>query len=178
MCDGDGKSLILLLTEGQVSDDRGAATVLPVLPDADVLIADRGCDSGWFRQALTGLGIEPCIPGRENRKQSVEYDQDRYKQRNKVERRVAQVLRLAWLAPSIVEAIASGAQPERLKAIILDEAYREVAMREGERTVSVPIAQAVVRALGVRHAGGERSHRRHHRAHRRRGARPDLSADM
>jgi hypothetical protein len=28
VCDGDGKPLILLLTEGQVSDYRGAATVL------------------------------------------------------------------------------------------------------------------------------------------------------
>jgi hypothetical protein len=31
--------LILLLTEGHVSDYRGAATVLPDLPDADRLIA-------------------------------------------------------------------------------------------------------------------------------------------
>ena len=32
--------MILLLTEGQVSDYRGAATVLTDLPDAEVLIAD------------------------------------------------------------------------------------------------------------------------------------------
>ncbi len=43
--------MILLLTEGQVSDYRGAATVLPDLPDAEVLIADKGYDSDWFRQA-------------------------------------------------------------------------------------------------------------------------------
>ena len=34
--------MILLLTEGQVSDYRGAASVLPDLPDAEVLIADKG----------------------------------------------------------------------------------------------------------------------------------------
>jgi hypothetical protein len=32
----------LLLTEGQVSDYRGAATFLPALPDAKLMIADRG----------------------------------------------------------------------------------------------------------------------------------------
>ena len=37
VCDQEGKPLILLLTEGQVSDYRGAATVLPDLPEADVL---------------------------------------------------------------------------------------------------------------------------------------------
>lgn len=44
---------------------------------------------------------------------------------------------------------------ERMKSIILDEAYREVAMRGGDRTVSVPIAQAVVRALGVKAVKGD-----------------------
>jgi transposase len=78
--------LILLLTEGQVSDYRGAATVLPALPDADILIADRGYDSDWFREALTDRSIEPCIPGRKNRKLPVDYDTACYKQRNLVER--------------------------------------------------------------------------------------------
>jgi transposase len=78
--------LILLLTEGQVSDYRGAATVLSALPEAKVMIADRGYDSDWFREALTDQGIEPCIPGRKNRKKPIQYDTDRYKQRNRVER--------------------------------------------------------------------------------------------
>ena len=89
--------MILLLTEGQVSDYRGAATVLPDLPDADVLIADKGYDSDWFREALTGLKIEPCIPGRANRKAPILYDADLYKQRNQVRpvRRPARSDRLA-----------------------------------------------------------------------------------
>lgn len=44
---------------------------------------------------------------------------------------------------------------ERMKAIIYDEAYREVPMRDGERTVSVPIAQAVIRSLGVKAVKGD-----------------------
>ena len=60
--------------------------MLPALPDADILIADRGYDSDWFREALCDRGIEPCIPGRKNRKLPVAYDAHRYKQRNLVER--------------------------------------------------------------------------------------------
>jgi putative transposase len=80
--------LILLFTEGQVSDYRGAATVLPNLPDADVLIADKGYDrcEARFREALTDLEIEPCIPGRANRKAPILYDAQLYKQRNRIER--------------------------------------------------------------------------------------------
>ncbi len=43
---------------------------------------------------------------------------------------------------------------ERLKDIILDEAYRTVSVRDGERSVTVPIAQAVVRSLAVNAAKG------------------------
>ena len=78
--------MILLLTEGQVSDYRGAATVLPALPDAEVLIADKGYDSDWFRETLYELEIAPCIPGRANRKAPIPYDADLYKQRNRIER--------------------------------------------------------------------------------------------
>lgn len=60
--------------------------MLPALPDADRLIADRGYDSNWFRAALEGREIKPCIPGRKNRKEPIEYDADLYKQRNLVER--------------------------------------------------------------------------------------------
>ncbi len=76
----------MLLTEGQVSDYKGAATVLPALPDADLLIADRGYDADWIRAALEGRGIAPCIPGRKGRTEPVEYDEERYKDRNLIER--------------------------------------------------------------------------------------------
>jgi hypothetical protein len=45
VCDEDGKPLILLLIEGQVSAWRGAATVLSDLPDANFLIADKGVEA-------------------------------------------------------------------------------------------------------------------------------------
>jgi transposase len=73
-------------SEGQVSDYRGAAAMLTALPDANMLIADKGYDSDWFREALESLGIEPCIPGRSGRKEPVKYDEVAYKQRNRIER--------------------------------------------------------------------------------------------
>lgn len=44
---------------------------------------------------------------------------------------------------------------ERLKDIILDEAYREVPVRDGDRNVTVPMAQAVIRAMSVKAAKGD-----------------------
>jgi putative transposase len=82
----DGRPLILLLTEGQVSDYRGAATVLPALPQADTLIAGRGYDSDGFRAALNERNILPYIPDRKNRKVSIKYDKNIYKRRNLIER--------------------------------------------------------------------------------------------
>ncbi len=49
---------------------------------------------------------------------------------------------------------------ERMKAIILDEAYRTITVRDGDRNVSIPMAQAVIRSLAVNAAKGQ------HRAQR------------
>lgn len=43
---------------------------------------------------------------------------------------------------------------ERLKAIILEEAYRTVSINDGRGPVSIPMAQAVVRSLAVNAAKG------------------------
>jgi transposase len=68
-----------------MSDHKGARLVLDVLPPAATLIADRGYDSAWFRQALTARGIEPCIPSSKSRKVPYPYDKLLYRQRHKVE---------------------------------------------------------------------------------------------
>ncbi len=47
------------MTAGQVSDDTGAAALLGSLPAAEWLIADRGYDADWFREALKDKGITP-----------------------------------------------------------------------------------------------------------------------
>jgi transposase len=85
VCDGRGRPVALLLTEGQASDYKGAALLLDKLPKAKELLADRGYDSDWFRAALMAKGITPCIPPRKNRKNPIDYDKTLYKQRHKIE---------------------------------------------------------------------------------------------
>jgi len=49
---------------------------------------------------------------------------------------------------------------ERMKSIILAEAYRTITVRDGDRNVTVPMAQAVMRSMAVNAAKGQ------HRAQR------------
>jgi transposase len=71
VCDGQGRPVLLLLTEGQMSDHRGAAMILPALPPARELLADRGYDSNRFRTELLERGIRPCIPSSRSRKTAI-----------------------------------------------------------------------------------------------------------
>lgn len=43
---------------------------------------------------------------------------------------------------------------ERLKAIVLEEAYRKVSVNDNNGTISIPMAQAVVRSMAVNAAKG------------------------
>lgn len=83
--------MVLLLTEGQVSDHKGAALMIEALPAAGTLIGDRGYDSNGFRAVLTTKGITPCIPSTKSRKQPIEYDKALYKQRHRVENMFAKL---------------------------------------------------------------------------------------
>ncbi len=75
----------MLLSEGQMSDYKGARLIVDDLPAAKQLLADRGYDANWFREVLKDKGIEPCIPSKKNRKVQIEYDKILYKQRHKIE---------------------------------------------------------------------------------------------
>jgi transposase len=75
----------LLLSEGQMSDYKGAALMLDALPRAKALLGDRGYDADWLRQALADRGIEPCIPSKSNRKVPIPHDRTLYRQRHRIE---------------------------------------------------------------------------------------------
>jgi putative transposase len=75
----------LLLSEGQMSDHKGAALMLPSLPRAKDLIGDKGYDSNRFRQALAARAITPCIPSTRSRKVPISHDKSLYRQRHRVE---------------------------------------------------------------------------------------------
>lgn len=56
----------MLLSEGQMSDYKGAAYMLSSFPAASELLADKGYDADWFREALEQRDIKPCIPPKQS----------------------------------------------------------------------------------------------------------------
>lgn len=85
LADANGRPLSFFITAGQISDYTGAAALLDDLPKAQWMLADRGYDADWFRDALQQKGIKPCIPGRKSRSLPVKYDKRRYTRRNRIE---------------------------------------------------------------------------------------------
>ena len=75
----------MMLSEGQMSDFKGAALMLPAMPKARELLADKGYDADWFRAALAERGVAACIPSKSNRKVAIPHDALLYKQRHKIE---------------------------------------------------------------------------------------------
>jgi transposase len=68
-----------------MNDHKGARLLIDKLPPAQELLADRGYDSNWFRDALHNKGITACIPPMPNRKVALAYDKTLYKQRHRIE---------------------------------------------------------------------------------------------
>jgi transposase len=81
----------MLLSEGQMSDFHGAALMYEALPRAKTLLADRGYDANWFREALIENGITPCIPSKKNRTVAIPHDAALYKKRHRVENMFAKL---------------------------------------------------------------------------------------
>lgn len=76
---------VMLLSEGQMSDYKGASMMLAALPKAKAMLGDRGYAADWFRNALTERGITPCIPSKANRKIAIPHDRTLYRQRHRIE---------------------------------------------------------------------------------------------
>ena len=75
----------MLLSEGQMSDYRRAAPMLPTLPKAKELLADKGYDADWFRATLAERGVTACTVSKSSRKVTIPSDAVLYKQRYKIE---------------------------------------------------------------------------------------------
>ncbi len=89
--DARGRPIRMYLSAGQTSDYIGAAALLSTLPPAGALLADRGYDADWFRNALIARDIQPCIPSRKNRKLVIPHDTTLYKTRHKIENMFARL---------------------------------------------------------------------------------------
>ena len=85
VCDGMGRRLTFFLSPEQMSDARGALALLSDLPSARVLLADKGYDADWLREALREKGSAACIPARRGRKNPASHDRKLYKQRHRIE---------------------------------------------------------------------------------------------
>ena len=78
--------MALCLTEGQMSDHKGAKLLYPALPEHGcVMIGDKGYDSDEYRAALKAKGITPCIPPRKGRAMPASFDKRLYRERHKIE---------------------------------------------------------------------------------------------
>ncbi len=62
-----------------------APTLLAGLKGAKYLLADKGYDANALRTQLRQSAIIPVIPGRSNRKRTIQYDRERYKDRHLIE---------------------------------------------------------------------------------------------
>ena len=68
-----------------VSDVTAATELLDQRPPAKTVIADKGYDADRLRSALRAKGARPVIPGRRNRKKRIRYDENRYRERWRIE---------------------------------------------------------------------------------------------
>lgn len=75
--DALGRPLRMFLTAAQRSDYIGARALLGRLPLAKHMLADRGYDADWCREAFEDKGIMPCIPSRKGRKVQIPHDEAR-----------------------------------------------------------------------------------------------------
>ncbi|NIJ58732.1 transposase [Pseudochelatococcus lubricantis] len=75
----------MLLSEGQMSDYGGARLMIPHLPPAKELLADKGYDVDWLRKDLAERGIAACIPSRAKRKNPIPHNAVLYRERHKIE---------------------------------------------------------------------------------------------
>jgi hypothetical protein len=64
----------MLLSEGQMSDYKGAALMINAFPKAKFLLGDKGYDADWLRDALADRDIAACIPSKANRRVPVPHD--------------------------------------------------------------------------------------------------------
>ena len=55
------------------------------LPPTKALLADRGYDADWLRDALADRKIEACIPPKSNRIIQMTHDKMPYRKRHKIE---------------------------------------------------------------------------------------------
>ena len=89
VCASEADAVAIRITAGQVGDAPVGEALVDALDPRDGIrhaVMDKAYDSNAIRAKLDAKGITPVIPPKSNRLEIIVYDQERYKQRNKVER--------------------------------------------------------------------------------------------
>ena len=68
----------------RVSDFARAAALLSALPSTKALLADRGYDANWLRDALADRKIAACAAKKSTRKIQIPHDKLVYRKRHKI----------------------------------------------------------------------------------------------
>ena len=63
----------MLLSEGRISDDKGAALLIDALPGAATLLGDSW-DADWLCTALAQRGLDAGVPSKANRKAPIPHN--------------------------------------------------------------------------------------------------------
>ena len=74
-----------ILTGGEKADCQQALALLEG-ESAEAILADKGYDADYIVARIVAMDAEPVIPPKSNRKESREYDDFLYKERNVIER--------------------------------------------------------------------------------------------
>ena len=89
VCASEADAVAIRITAGPVGDAPVGEALIDALDPRDGIryaARDKAYDSNAIRAKLDAKGITPVIPPKSNRLEIIVYDQERYKQRNKVER--------------------------------------------------------------------------------------------
>lgn len=75
------------MTGGEAHEVKGYRVLVEFCEaQPEKLIGDKGYDSNAIRKDLEQRGVEPVIPPKSNRIETIEYDEESYKHRNLIER--------------------------------------------------------------------------------------------
>jgi len=97
LVDLHGRPIRLIITPGNSHDLKPAPDLVAGLTDA-IVVADKGYDSGRFREFIKALGNTSCIPVRKNAKTSHPLNRAHYRKRHRVENFFGRIKRLRRIA--------------------------------------------------------------------------------
>ncbi len=97
LCNSQGKPLRVLLSAGDCADINLAHAMVEGL-QGGTLVADKGYDSDFLRDALLQAEVFPCIPNRKSRTEPKPFHRGYYKKRHTVENGFCRLKRLRRIA--------------------------------------------------------------------------------